>query len=254
MGPLAAGQSMEFRLVPLACLLVTLPKTGKVVLIDSGFGFNPELLGRPMRSDGRLIESLAAAGITPEMIDIMLISHLDPDHVGGLLGDDGSKRFSNAAYYAGAEEVAFWSQENIDLSYSPAPELSKKMRVSASGRLIRLAGTSIRTFRAGEEVVPGIGSIALPGHTPGQVGFIIEGEPESLLYTADGVTNSVVSIETPHVHNPMDLDLDMGVKTRRALIDLLLDSNMRSFSPHFPFPNVGQVVRTANGATWKPAE
>ncbi len=248
------SKPMEFRLVPLSCLLVTLPKTGEVVLMDSGFGFNPELLGRPMRTDGRLIESLTAAGLSAEMIDVVLISHLDPDHVGGLLRDDGSRMFPNATYYASAEEVAFWSRDGIDLSYSPSPEPVKRERVSASGRLLRLAAGSIKTFRAGEEVIPGIGSIALPGHTPGQVGFIVEGEPESLLYMADSITNHVVSIETPHVHNIMDLDPEVGVTSRQELIKLLLESQMQSFSPHFPWPNVGQVVKTEAGATWKPAE
>jgi glyoxylase-like metal-dependent hydrolase (beta-lactamase superfamily II) len=248
------GKPMEFRLVPLSCLLVTVPKTGKVVLMDSGFGFNPELLGRPMRSDGRLLESLSAAGISPESIDVVLISHLDPDHVGGLLHEDGRKRFANAVYYAGAEEVAFWSRDVIDLSYSPSPEPIKQGRLVASGRLLRLAGHAIKTFRAGEEVIPGIGTMALPGHTPGQVGFLVEGQHESLLYMADSITNSVVSIETPHVHNPMDLEPEVAVATRHALINLLLGSNWQSFAPHFPWPSVGRVVKADTGASWKPAE
>ena len=256
-GEHAAAQPSEpvaFRLVPLACLLVTLPKTGKVVLMDSGFGFNPELLGRPMRTDGRLIESLSAAGILPELIDVVLISHLDPDHVGGLFREDGSKTFPNAMYCASAEAVAFWDRANIDLSDSPAPEPIKRQRLDASGQLFRLARHAIQTFHAGEEAIPGIGTIALSGHTPGQVGFIVDGGPDSLLYTADGIVNSVVSIETPHVHNPMDLYPEIGVQNRQQLIRLLLESNWQSFSPHFPWPNFGRVIRTDLGTTWKPAE
>ncbi len=254
LGPPQPGKPMEFRLVPLSCLLVTLPKSGKVVLMDSGFGFNAELVGRPMRSDGRMIESLTQAGIATESIDVVLISHLDPDHVGGLLRDDGSKRFPNAVYFAGAEEVAFWSRDVIDLSFSPTPEPIKQGRLSASGRLLRFAGHSIKTFRAGDEVIPGIGSMALPGHTPGQVGFLVEGEPESLFYMADSIVNPVISIETPHIHNPMDLEPEVGVATRQALIQTLLESNWQSFSPHFPWPNVGRVVQTDGRAAWKPAE
>ena len=253
MGPPQPGKPTEFRLVPLSCLMVTLPKTGKIVLMDSGFGFDPQMIGRPMRSDGRLMESLSMAGGSPELIDFLLISHLDPDHVGGLLYDCGSKQFPNAIYYAGAEEVAFWNREAIDLGYSPAPEPVKRERLSASGRLLRVAGKSIRTFQAGEEVVPGVGSILLPGHTPGQVGFIIEGEPESLLYTADSVANSVVSIETPHVHNPMDLDPETGVQSRQFLIKLLLEKNWQNFSPHFPWPSVGRLERAEDRAIWKSA-
>ncbi len=251
--PFQTAKPSEFRLIPLSCLLVTVPKTGKVVLIDSGFGYDAALLSHPMRSDGRLVESLDAAGVPLDSIDFVLVSHFDPDHVGGLLRENGSRMFPNAAYYAGAEEVAFWSKETIDLSYSPAPERVKQERLSVSGKLLRFAGHALKTFRAGEEVIPGIGSIALPGHTPGQVGFIIDGEPESLFYTADAVANSVVAIETPHVYNPMDLDPETGVKTRHELIKLLLEKKWQSFSPHFPWPSVGRVERAGDGAVWKSA-
>ena len=232
--PAAPGSRMEFRLVPLVCLLVKLPKTGKLVLMDSGFGFNPELVGRPMRSDGRLVQSLAAAGIAPESIDLVLISHLDPDHIGGLLREDGSKMFSNAVYYASEEEVAFWKRDVIDLNYSPSPEPVKRERLTASGRLLRLAGHAIRTFRAGEDVVPGIGTIALPGHTPGQVGFIVYGESESLLYTADGIVHATTSIETPDVYNPMDLGSGDGSHHSKSSDPSALGVELAQFLTTFP--------------------
>ena len=251
LGPPAPGKPMQFRLVPLACLLVTLPRTGEVVLMDSGFGYNPERLGKPLFSDGRLAESLSLAGIAPESIDAVLISHLDPDHVDGLFHDDGSRTFPRATYYAGAEAIAFWSREVIDLSDSPAPEPVKQDRLRASARFLRLAGSTIRTFRSGEEVMPGIGSIALPGHAPGQVGFIVDGGAESLLYTGDSVTNSVISVETPHVHNPMDLYPVEAVASRQELLRLLLETKWQNFSPHFPWPAIGHMERTGEGVMWK---
>ena len=247
------GQPMQFRLVPLACLLLTLPQTGQVVLIDSGFGYNPALLGKPLLSDGRLAESLAQAEIDPASIDAVILSHLDPDHVDGLFHDDGTRTFPRATYHAAAEDLAFWRRESIDLSDSPCPEPVKQDRLRASSRLLRLAGDTLHAFKTGEEVLPGITSIALPGHTPGQVGFIIQGDPESLLYTADSVTNSVLSIETPEVHNPMDLYPAQAVETRRALIRLLLEKNWQSFSPHFPWPAIGRLERSGERVIWQPA-
>ncbi len=253
MGPAEPGKPMQFRLVPLACLLLTLPQTGEVVLMDSGFGYNPERLGKPLLSDGRLAESLSLAGISPEAIDAVLVSHLDPDHVDGLFRDDGSKTFPRATYHVAAEEIAFWQGDSVDLSDSPISEAAKQDRRQASGPLLRLAGGTLKTFRAGEEVMPEISSIALPGHTRGQVGFIVQGASETLLYTGDGFTNAVVSVETPHLHHPLDFYPAQGVETRRKLIELLLEKQWQSFSPHFPWPAIGHLERAGDGAVWKAA-
>ncbi len=253
MRPPEPGKPMQFRLVPLACLLVTLPQTGKLVLMDSGFGYNPERLGKPLLSDGRLAESLSLAGISPEAIDDVLISHLDPDHIDGLFRDDGSKTFPRATYHVAAEEIAFWHRDPVDLSDSNISEAAKQDRRQASGRFLRLAGSTLTTFRAGEEVMPGVSTIALPGHTRGQVGFIVQGASETLLYTGDGFTNAVVSVETPHVHHPLDFYPEQGVQTRRKLIELLLENKWQSFSPHFPWPAIGRLERDGDRAIWKAA-
>ena len=253
MGPPEPGKPMQLRLVPLACLLVTLPQTGKVVLMDSGFGYNPDRLGKLLFSDGRLAESLSLAGISPESIDAVLISHLDPDHIGGLFHDDGSRTFPRATYHAPEEEIAFWQRDPVDLSGSPIAEAAKQDRRQASGRLLRFAASTLKTFRAGDEIMPGVSSIALPGHTHGQVGFIVQGTSETLLYTGDGFTNAVVSVETPHVYHPLDLYPEQGVETRRKLIDLLLEKEWQSFSPHFPWPAIGHLERANEKAVWKAA-
>ena len=252
LGPPEPGKPMQFRLVPLACLLVTLPKTGQRVLIDSGFGNNPDTMGKPLFSDGRLAESLSMASISPGSIDAVLISHLDPDHIGGLFHHhDGSRTFPHATYYAPAEEIAFWSRESIDLSVSPTPEPSKQDRLRNASRLLRLAGDTLKTFHAGEEVLPGITSIALPGHTSAQVGFLLDGDFEALLYTGDSVTHAVTSLETPNVFHPLDFYPEQGVETRHKLIRLLLENKWQSFSPHFPWPAFGRVERSGDGVIWK---
>ena len=251
MGPPEAGKPMQLRLVPLACLLVTMPQTGQVVLMDSGFGYNAERLGKLLLSDGRLAESLSLAGISPESIDAVLVSHLDPDHINGLFHDDGSRTFSRATYYVPEEEIAFWRRDPVDLNDSPSSEASKQDRRRASGRLLQLAGSTLEIFRAGEEILPGVISIALPGHTHGQVGFIIRGTSETLFYTGDCFTNAIVSVETPHVHHPLDLYPEQGVQTRRKLIELLLEKEWQSFSPHFPWPAIGRLEHAGEKAVWK---
>ena len=244
----------EFLLIHLSCLALKMPETGEVILMDSGFGFNPAQQGKPMRSDGRLIESLQNAGLDAGGIDIVLISHLDPDHVGGLYDAAGSQVFPNARYYASAEAVQFWSEEGIDLSSSPCPPPIKQRRLMASGHMLKCAGKALKTFHSGDEVVAGIATIPLPGHAPGQVGFVLSSEGQTLLYTADAVTNAVISVETPEVHNIMDLDPHLGVETRKSLIASLSQSGWKSFSPHFSWPSWGSVRKQGEQNVWKSGE
>ena len=234
-------------LLPLSCLAVRLPGSG-LVLIDTGFG-----AGTMVRSVGHLPESLAAAGIAPGDVDVVLISHMHPDHIGGMYKPDGSQTYPNATYHVGAEELAYWSQDPLDLSHLTAPPHIRKGMEMAARRMLAAGGDSLRSFRAGEEALPGLGTLPLFGHAPGQVGFIVSSGADRLLFTADAIAFPVVSIETPDVHNPMDMDPDRSVRTRHELIALLSEPGWQAFAPHFPWPSRGRVRREAGKAVWEPA-
>lgn len=240
-------------LTQLSCLLVRLPGNGPTVLIDTGFGTHASRRGCSLPTVGRLLESLANAGLTPVNIDVVLISHIHPDHIGGMFDLAGAKIFPNADYFAPAAEVAFWGQEVIDLSFSPISLPLKEEILGASRRMLNIAGDRLRTFLAGEDAIPGIRTIALPGHTPGQVGFVISSGNETLLYTADAVTKAIDSIETPERYFVNDLEPDLAVKTRQRLLAMLSREGWRSFVPHFPWPSHGYVRTTDGHSVWEPS-
>ncbi len=231
-----------------------MPETKLTVLIDAGFGLTPELVAKPMPSAGRLLDSLEAAGYSAETINVVLISHFDIDHVGGLYDRAGEQVFPNAQYYASSEAVQFWSREKIDLDASPIMAWVKKERLVISAHVLKHGGDRLKTFQAGEEIIVGITALDLPGHAPGQVGFLISNRGESLFYTADAITHAMVSIETPDVHNIMDLDPETAVRVRRELLDSMADSGWRSFSPHFPWPGWGRVKKQGDKHVWKAGE
>jgi len=84
-----------------------LVNTGKqMILIDAGEG---TWWGPP----GRVADSLRSAGYTPEAVDIVLLTHLHSDHVGGLTTQDGKRVFPNAEVYVAKAESDFWLSAEI---------------------------------------------------------------------------------------------------------------------------------------------
>ena len=222
------------------------------MLIDAGFGPNPVVGGHFMPSGGRLQISMAQAGFAPEDIAAVLISHMHPDHIGGLYKDDGTRIYPHATYHVPAEELAYWSRDPLDLSQAASPPPVKTEMTQVIKRFHRLSGDELRTFPAGEEALPGLGTMLLIGHAPGQVGFILSNGGERLIFVADALSHPIMSVETPDIYNPMDMDSDRAVKSRHELIAMLSNSDWQLFASHFPFPARGRIRGTVGQATWTP--
>src|SRR3974390_892605 len=77
---------------------------GELVLFDNGMG-SSQLFG-PLA--GRLLESLANAGVAADEIDVLVLSHAHPDHCWGTMRDDGKPTLPNAAIYMSEQELRFW--------------------------------------------------------------------------------------------------------------------------------------------------
>src|SRR5690349_22633047 len=152
----------------------------KLVLIDCGNGIaNYE----PTKGAvGRTLQNLAAAGVDPKNIDIVLMSHLHPDHTNGIRAADGSMAFPNAEIMVPAKDWAFWmSDENA------AKAQSDMMKgYFANVRKVYAGIESKPTkYEWGKEIVPGITSVAAPGHTPGHTAFLISSGGSAFMIQSD---------------------------------------------------------------------
>ncbi|WP_019515108.1 MBL fold metallo-hydrolase [Sphingomonas sp. Mn802worker] len=203
-------------------LLVRLP--GRLVLIDTGLG--PKV-------GGTLMQSLSQAGVAPDQITDVLITHGHPDHVGGLGDANGKPAFPKAVVHLSAPE---WQSIQQGRGMDVVPAIKAQ----------------VTTFEPGATVLPGIIAVALPGHTPGHSGYRITSGKQSLLVIGDLAHSAVVSLAQPAWPIQYDGDKPQGERTRVAELAQLAATHQRIFAGHFPYPGVGYVVRSGAGYAFQP--
>src|SRR5258707_6765928 len=129
---------------------------------------------------GRLAGSLRSAGYTPDEVNIVLVTHLHSDHVGGLTFPDGKRVFPQADVYVAKAESDFWLSPAIA---AKAPKDAQPFFQSAQA----IAAPYIKagkwhTFSASEPIVDGMEIVPLPGHTPGHTGYEFSSKRQKVLH------------------------------------------------------------------------
>jgi glyoxylase-like metal-dependent hydrolase (beta-lactamase superfamily II) len=200
----------------------------EVVLFDTGWGS-----GNPGR--GALAAALAPAGYKLDQIDVVVLTHCHPDHMGGLM--DGDKPvFPNARYVAGETEYNFWSNA------AQATGGTKDFYDLTKAKLTPLAAKT--TFvKDGGSVISGITAVATHGHTPGHMSYLVESGGQKLMVTGDVCNHYVLSLTKPRWHVLFDMDKEGAVAMRIKLMDMLAADRIPMFGYHMPFPAVGYVER-----------
>jgi glyoxylase-like metal-dependent hydrolase (beta-lactamase superfamily II) len=208
--------------------------TGKeLVLFDTGLGAG----ARP--GGGRLKDLLATAGFTPEQIDVVVITHCHPDHIGGLM-EDGKPLAPKARYVIGETEFAFWSApERLSGSTENAAKLTQANVVPQKDKMSFIKNEG--------EVVSGIRALEAFGHTPGHIAYHVESDGKRLLIGGDFCNHFVLSLQRPDWHVRFDADKDRAAATRKRFLDMLATDRIPFTSYHMPFPAVGFVDKASDG-------
>jgi glyoxylase-like metal-dependent hydrolase (beta-lactamase superfamily II) len=221
--------------------------TGKeLVLFDTGNGSlreeHEQLKGR--LPAGNLVARMKEAGYKPEDVDVVVLTHGHPDHIGGLT-KGGQPVFPNARYVFGATEFDFWNRgENVREARRFNRELYVKIVVPLANRATMI--------KPGDEVVPGIRAVDAFGHSPGLLAFTIESEGKRMINWADTAGHYIVSLQRPDLHLDVDDDKDKAVATRKRIFDMVASENMLVAGFHMPFPGLGYVERAGGGYRWVP--
>ncbi|MGB7831460.1 MAG: MBL fold metallo-hydrolase [Xanthobacteraceae bacterium] len=224
--------------IPFTSLVVN---TGsKLVLIDAGTGGQ---LTQLAPQSGTWDANFAAAGFDPKNVDTILISHFHQDHINGLKSKDGALRFPNAEIRVSSPEWAFWMD---DAQLSAAPESIRPVFLNAR-RIFADIAKDVKRFEPGDEVAPGIRSIAAYGHTPGHVAFAITSGDASMLALSDTSHNPWLFVRHPEWQAIVDTDAALAAETRKKMLDRAAADRMLVQGYHFPFPASGHIRQTATG-------
>lgn len=219
---------------------------GRRILLEAG-------AGRTMGPNGgRLFDNLRGLGLSADDIDVVVISHLHPDHVGNLRTADGGKAFPRARVLAPRADWAFFVEAEPDLSYMPVPPEFRQRFAANIKQSVQPVARGIELYEAGTELVPGLTTIAASGHTPGMAAFLVQSGRDQLLLTADLAYHPVVNIDRPWRPGP-DRDQDAAATARRRIFDQAAADRMLVLGFHFPFPGLGRILRTDSGYAWVPA-
>lgn len=229
--------------------------TGRnLVLIDTGTG--GKLDDDPgFHGCGRLLTNLRASGYTPEQVDEVYITHIGPDHIGGLT-QAGKRTFPNAILRA--------SKKETEVFLDPAKAAA---RIAASGNKVQTrtwlqfyidifepyvkAGRFV-DFDSDIELVPGIRALATHGHTAGHTSYVVASQGQTMIVIGDLVHVGALQFENPSLSTTFDADANAAATQRKRILQLAADEDDLVAGAHISFPGIGHVRVGARGYIWIP--
>jgi glyoxylase-like metal-dependent hydrolase (beta-lactamase superfamily II) len=216
----------------------------RVTLLDTGLGDS----GPP--TTGQWTANFRAAGFDPAQVNTVIISHFHGDHIGGLRRRDGAAVFPNAEVMVPAAEWAFWMD---DARMNQAPEAQRGGFQNAR-RVFGPMAKDVKQYEADKELVPGITSIALPGHTPGHTGFMVSSGNGRLMVLSDSANHPALFVRNPDWSAVFDMDADQARATRRRMLDMASTERAQVAFYHAPFPATGYIAKEGNGFRFVPVQ
>lgn len=215
----------------------------KLILIDTGAGslFGPTL--------GKFLANLKASGYQPEQIDEIYITHMHPDHVGGL-SEGGKPVFTNAIVRADKREADYWlSQAKLD----KAPNAKKGFFQGAMSSLSPyVSAGKFKPFEGNSELTPGIKSSAEEGHTPGHNTYVVESQNQRLVLIGDLIHVAAIQFDNPSITISFDSEPESAEKSRKAEFANAAKSGDLLGGAHLQFPGLGHIKSQGKGYQWIP--
>ncbi|MDR2886341.1 MAG: MBL fold metallo-hydrolase [Rikenellaceae bacterium] len=208
----------------------------KTILIDAG-------LGR------KLFENLAAEGVTPEQVDIVLLTHTHGDHIGGLLRD-GKVAFPNAELCISRAEFEWVLNGSNAAAKAVIEAYSKQVKV--------FDPNGIEHGFIQRRITREVFAIAAPGHTPGHTVYVLSlynsSSRKHVLVWGDATHAMAVQMPYPQISVTYDSDPVQAAKSRAEIFEYCGRGTMPVAGMHIPYPGMGTVTKAGEGYVFTPME
>ena len=225
---------MQFTFTP------TLVDTGSaVILFDTGIG-----AGGREGGTGQTRANVQAAGYTPEDVTHVVLTHMHPDHIGGLTEGE-APAFPNAVYVTGEAEFGFWSDDAR--KGTGAEGIHTQVVNFFENRRDSLTLVSDQT-----EITGGVTAMAAFGHTPGHMIYMLSSGGKQLALTADTANHFVLSLQRPDWEVRFDADKAAAAQSRKTVFGMLAADRIPFIGYHMPFPSLGFVEAMGEGYRYVP--
>jgi glyoxylase-like metal-dependent hydrolase (beta-lactamase superfamily II) len=210
-----------------------------IILVDTGTGtaWGPKY--------GHARSALREAGVTPDQIQHILLTHIHGDHALGLFDGDASY-FPNAEIFVPARDFAFFT----DPVARQATAEARRGGFNVAEQLVRVYGSRVRQIPDGP-VLAGIEARPLPGHTSGHTGYLVSGGDKDLLIWGDTLHLEDLQPGDPKIGLIFDLDPETAVRTRQATLENAAREGWIVAGGHIT--GFGRVERASEGYQIVPA-
>jgi len=198
---------------------------------------------------GNLSTQLVAAGLRPEQIDTVLVTHLHPDHIGGLTRH-GEPAFPHAVVHVPREEATFWldadNYASVDPSVRATFDQARQILApyQARGRY--------RLFDPDASWEKSLTAQTLAGHTSGHTGYRLHTSEGDIVFCGDLFHVASVQLADPAVTVCYDSDPAQAKHSRTAFFRDACGAGDIVAAAHAPFPGLGCIDAGESGYAWRP--
>lgn len=202
---------------------------GVVALVDTGYA----------RTVPELLAALQAAGVAPQDVTHVILTHAHGDHIGGLL-QDGKPVFARAQILFSQKELAHWTSPELQAS---APEGARRMFASVNA-VVQAYGERVSSFVPDVDLcagLPGIRAVDLSGHTPGHVGIMAKADGKIFLFWSDLLHAFDVQAAFPSVSTSYDMDPAAAAQVRTQILEKARAEGWLVTGSHVPFVQPQQL-------------
>ncbi len=215
----------------------------KVIMIDSGNGYKE----RPHA--GRLLYNLTLAGISPDDITDIVLTHAHPDHINGLTDDKNKLVLPKSKIHVSKEEFEFWQGE-ADFSKSKSPVGSLLALQKEIQFFFSVVQDQLQFFTGTDLLFECLQPVPMPGHTPGHYMFNIISGNEKFTHLADIFHDEIMLFSRPEWGTIFDIDFELAAITRRQVLEDFAVTGERVFGYHLPWPGFGHIRKEQESFRW----